>query len=154
AASCRSRRCERALQPIWSSTSGVKPWRNTSPSLSAARKSAASISTARHRHWCSEGRVLGKLITSLDDPQVVVKLMAAVGDPDLLARLMGAAEASGRSPAEIVASAVRQFADTASDDLWTQLIGLMNRAEDPGIAALKAILVKCLPENGKTEMHL
>ena len=94
--------------------------------------------------------MLGNLIGSLDDPKLVTQLVAAFDDRDLLARLTAAAEGSGRSPAEIVASAVRQFVDTASDDLWTQLIGLMNRAEDPALAALKAILVKCLPEARKT----
>ncbi|WP_281004751.1 hypothetical protein [Mesorhizobium hawassense] len=40
--------------------------------------------------------------------------------------------------------------DTASDDLWTQLIGIMNRAQDPGLAAMRAILDKALPRTGKT----
>ena len=46
---------------------------------------------------------------------------------------------------QLVASAVRSFLDTASDDLWTQLIGIMNRAEDPGLAAMRAILTKAFP---------
>jgi hypothetical protein len=40
---------------------------------------------------------------------------------------------------------VRSFVETASDDLWTQLVGIMNRAEDPGLAAMRAILVKAFP---------
>jgi hypothetical protein len=98
--------------------------------------------------------MLGDLIAALDDPKVVMSLLAAFDDPDLLVRLTAIAEVSGRSPAEIVASAVREFVDTASDDLWMQLIGLMNSAEDPGLAALKAILVKCLRENRESEMHV
>jgi hypothetical protein len=52
---------------------------------------------------------------------------------------------AGQSQAQLVASAVRSFLDTASDDLWTQLIGIMNRAEDPGLAAMRAILTKAFP---------
>lgn len=96
--------------------------------------------------------MLGNLIASLDDPKVVMNLLAAFDDRELLVRLAAAAGESGRSPAEIVASAVRQFVDTASDDLWTQLIGHMNNAKDPGLASLKAILVKNLPETRKSEI--
>jgi hypothetical protein len=88
--------------------------------------------------------VLGRLIQSLDDPAVAGALLASLDDPALAARLAAAAEASGRPPADIVASVVRGFVDTASDDHWTQLIGIMNRAEDPGLAALRAILSKGL----------
>ncbi|WP_292269483.1 hypothetical protein [Mesorhizobium sp.] len=77
-------------------------------------------------------------------------IVAAFDEPTLLARLAAAANEAGRSPADIAGSAVRHFVDTASDDLWTLLIGLMNRAQDPGLAALRAILDKSLPGTGKT----
>lgn len=89
--------------------------------------------------------MLGNLIASLEDPRVAMGLVAAFDEPVLLTRLAAAADASGRLPAEIVGSAVRNFLDTATDDHWTQLIGLMNRAEDPGLAAMRAILEKSLP---------
>ncbi|TPN51515.1 hypothetical protein [Mesorhizobium sp. B1-1-7] len=89
--------------------------------------------------------MLGNLIASLEDPRVAMGLVEAFDEPVLLTRLAAAAEASGRLPAEIVGSAVRNFLDTASDDHWTQLIGLMNRAKDPGLAAMRAILEKSLP---------
>jgi len=88
--------------------------------------------------------MLGKLIAHLDDPKVAMTLMAAYDDPALHVRLAAAAEASGRLPADIVSSTVLNFVETASDDLWTQLIGLMNRAEDPSLAAIRAILMKSL----------
>jgi hypothetical protein len=94
--------------------------------------------------------MLGNLIASLEDPKAAMAIIAAFNEPALLARLAAAADASGRSPADIVGSAVRNFVDTASDDLWTQLIGLMNRAEDPGLAAMRAILEKALPGAGET----
>jgi len=88
--------------------------------------------------------MLGNLIASLDDPNAAMAIVAAIDKPALAARLTAAADASGRSPADIVGSAVRNFVDTASDDLWTQLIGIMNRAQDPSLAAMRAILEKTL----------
>lgn len=89
--------------------------------------------------------MLGQLIASLDDPDVTHGLLAALGDPSLLERLSAAAGSAGQSQSEIVSSAVRSFVETASDDLWTQLIGIMSRAEDPGLATLHAILRKAFP---------
>lgn len=94
--------------------------------------------------------MLGNLIASLEDPKAAMAIIAAFNEPALLARLAAAADASGRSPADIVGSAVRNFVDTAPDDLWTQLIGLMNRAQDPSLAAMRAILEKALPGAGET----
>jgi len=90
--------------------------------------------------------VLGALIASLDDPEVAAGVVAALEDPVLDARIVAAAAASGQTPAGIVAATVRGFLDTASDDHWVQLIGIMNRAADPGLAAFRAILSKTLPE--------
>lgn len=90
--------------------------------------------------------MLGDLIASLDDPKVAMGLVATLDEPALLTRLTNAAEESGRLPADIVSSAVRHFMETAPDDLWTQLIGIMNRAEDPGLMAMRAILEKTLPQ--------
>ncbi len=87
----------------------------------------------------------GRLIDALDDPDVALHLLAALEQPALSARLAAAAEEAGRSAADIVASAVRGFLDTASDDHWLQLVGIMNRARDPGLAAVRAILDKALP---------
>jgi hypothetical protein len=94
--------------------------------------------------------MLGNLIASLEDPDAAMSIVAAIDEPALAARLTAAADASGRSPADIVGSAVRNFVDTASDDLWTQLIGVMNRAQDPSLAAMRAILEKALPGKHET----
>lgn len=90
--------------------------------------------------------MLGRLIESLDDPTVALDLVGALGEPSLLRRLAAAAAADARPPAELIASAVRGFLDTGSDDHWLQLVGIMNRADDPGLAALRAILEKVLPK--------
>ena len=85
--------------------------------------------------------MLGAIIDRLEDPQVVAALLRALGDVELPARLPNDAEQA----AETVAAAVRGFLDTASDDHWVQLIGIMSRAPDPALAALRAILAKALP---------
>lgn len=90
--------------------------------------------------------MLGRLIDSLDDPKVALGLVEALGDPALSERLTAAAQAANRPAAEIMSSTVRGFLDTASDDHYVQLVGIMSRAEDPGLAALRAILVSALPE--------
>ncbi len=91
--------------------------------------------------------MLGNMIASLDDPKVAMDLLAALDEPALLTRLTVAAAESGRLPADIVGSAVRNFMETAPDDLWTQLISMMNHAEDPGLTAMRAILDRALPQN-------
>ena len=48
-----------------------------------------------------------------------------------------------------MASALRYFMETASEDYWVQLIGIMSRAEDPGLAAIRAILTKALPDTAE-----
>ncbi len=90
--------------------------------------------------------MFGALIDSLDDPVVAAGLIQALDAPALGARLFMAAGEAQVESAEFIATTVRDFLETASDDHWVQLIGIMNRAEDPGLAALRAILMKSLPE--------
>jgi hypothetical protein len=92
--------------------------------------------------------VLGKLIESLDEPAVTLKLVAVLADPELETRIETFAEAAGRPVADIVATTVRNFLNAASDDHWVQLVGIMNRAEEPGLAALRAILTSAFPKAG------
>jgi hypothetical protein len=89
--------------------------------------------------------MLGQLIASLDDPEVALGLLAALEAPALSERVAAAADAAGRPVPDIVASTVRGFLDAASDDHWLQLVGIMSRARDPGLAAIRAILDKALP---------
>lgn len=89
--------------------------------------------------------MLGKLIDDLDDPNVVLDLVAALDAPDLLTRIGRVAEAEGLTPLAYLAASVRTFVDEASDDIWLQLVGIMNRAEDPSLAAMRAILEAVLP---------
>ena len=60
-----------------------------------------------------------------------------------------AAAAEGQTPSAYLAVSVRIFVDTASDDAWLQLVGIMNRAADPSLAAMRAIVEAVLPAEGK-----
>jgi hypothetical protein len=91
--------------------------------------------------------MLGRLIDNLENPDVMLGLVAVLDAPDLLKRIGRAAEADGRSPSDYLAISVRAFVDQASDDVWLQLVGIMNRAEDPSLAALRAILDAILPSD-------
>ncbi|MEW6644914.1 MAG: hypothetical protein AB1586_30720 [Pseudomonadota bacterium] len=93
--------------------------------------------------------MFGQLIAELDNPSVASGLAAALDQPSLMKRLASAAAAEARPAADVMASTVRGFLEVASDDDWLQLIGIMNRAEDPSLAALRAILDKALPAGGE-----
>jgi hypothetical protein len=89
--------------------------------------------------------MLGALIDSLDDPKVAESLLGALDAPVLCERLQRAAAREAAPVAQVMASTIRYFMETASEDHWVQLIGIMNRAEDPALAAIRAILTKALP---------
>ncbi|MBB3289101.1 MULTISPECIES: hypothetical protein [unclassified Rhizobium] len=93
--------------------------------------------------------MLGSLIASLDNPQTAAALIGAVGMEGLATRVEKAAADEAMEPAAYLAAVVRSFMETASDDHFVQLVGIMNRADDPGFAAIRAILHKVLPEEGE-----
>jgi hypothetical protein len=93
--------------------------------------------------------MLGALIDSLDDPKVAERLLVRLDAPALSRRLGEAAARDGVPVAQVMASTLRYFMETASEDHWVQLIGIMSRAQDPGLAAIRAILTKALPETAE-----
>ena len=90
--------------------------------------------------------MLGHLIAALDRPEVADRLLATLDAPELKTRVDEVAGASGRNASELVAASVRGFIDTASDEDWVQLIAIMGRADNPGLAAMRAILERTLPD--------
>jgi hypothetical protein len=42
--------------------------------------------------------------------------------------------------AEFAAGAVREFVEHAEDDLWFQLLTVIRKSEEPGLAAVQTIL--------------
>lgn len=87
--------------------------------------------------------MLGEIVDRLDNPAIAAALLRQLDEPDLEVRLAVIGE--GQPSAEAMAAMVRRFLDTASDDHWVRLIGIMSRAEDPALEALRAILHASLP---------
>jgi len=83
--------------------------------------------------------MLGDLIAKLDRPGVAAAVLATL-DPVIAGQIEKRAAAEAMPVADFVAGAVRDFVERADDDLWFQLITVMRKAEDPGIAAIHAIL--------------
>ena len=81
--------------------------------------------------------LLGDLLSRFDDEAVAAETILRVGDLALIAALTRNAESLDLSLGAYAAQAVRQYADNASDEEWTTLIGQMGRAEDPGATFLK-----------------
>jgi len=83
--------------------------------------------------------MLGDLIANLDRPGVAAAVLETL-DPPLAAQIEKRAAAEAMTPADFVTGVVRDFVERADDDLWFQLLTVMRKAEDPGLAAIHAIL--------------
>jgi hypothetical protein len=83
--------------------------------------------------------MLGTLIARLDDPDVAADTLRLL-EPELVEAIRLRAAASSMEVPDFVAGAVRMFVDTADDDLWFQLITVIRKAQDPGLAAVQTIL--------------
>jgi hypothetical protein len=87
--------------------------------------------------------MFGELIAQLDQPEVAAEALAVLEDEELESTIRQYAAANDIAIADCMAGIVRGFLDQADDDAWLQLVGIMGRAEDPGLAALGAILRYC-----------
>jgi hypothetical protein len=83
--------------------------------------------------------MLGELIDQLDDPETVTAVVATLA-PQVRADLTRRANDLSMSLEAFVAGAVREFVESANDDLWFQLMTVMRSSEDPGLAAVQTIL--------------
>jgi hypothetical protein len=83
--------------------------------------------------------MLGDLIANLDRPNVAAAVLATM-DPMVAARIDRRAAAAAMGVADFAADAVRDFLDRADDELWLQLLTIMRKTENPGLAAVQAIL--------------
>ena len=81
--------------------------------------------------------LLGDLLASFEDDAVAAEAALRLGDLTTLNRMRQYAEESGTSIGEYAQSAVRRFADGASDEEWVSLLGAMGRTDDPGAVCLK-----------------
>jgi len=83
--------------------------------------------------------MLGDLITHLDRPDVAANVLTTL-DPIVALQIAKRAAAETMTSADFVAGAVRDFVERADDDLWFQLLTIIRKAEDPGLAAIQTIL--------------
>lgn len=83
--------------------------------------------------------MLGELIARLDHPSVTDGVLATL-DPELILEIQQRASAARIDVAGFTAGAVREFVDRADDDLWFQLLTVIRKADDPGLAAVQTIL--------------
>ena len=83
--------------------------------------------------------MLGDLIANLDRPDVAAAVLTTL-DPIVATRIERRAAAAAMGVADFAAGAVRDFVERADDERWLQLLTIMRKAENPGLAAIQAIL--------------
>ena len=81
--------------------------------------------------------MLGDILARLTDETTAVETILGAGDLTLLAVVKERAAAEGLNLAACVTYTVQRYTHEASDEEWVTLIGLMNRANDPGALCLK-----------------
>jgi hypothetical protein len=81
--------------------------------------------------------VLGEILARLTDETTAVETILGAGDLALLSAVKEQATAEGLDLAACVTQTVQRYTHEASDEEWVTLIGLMNRANDPGAICLK-----------------
>jgi hypothetical protein len=85
--------------------------------------------------------MLGQVIERLDDEAFATEAMIALEDLALLAEVDRAARDFDETPATYAAGAARRFAAHATDDEWLALMSAVARADDPGVACLRRMLL-------------
>jgi hypothetical protein len=81
--------------------------------------------------------LFGELVTRLTDDAVAEETILSISSLPTLASLRDQAAAEGETLGEYAASAVRRYLSVASDEEWITLMGVMERAPDPGAACLR-----------------
>ena len=83
--------------------------------------------------------MLGDLIANLDRPDVTAAVLTTL-DPIVATRIEQRAAAAAMAVADFAARTVRDFVEQADDERWFQLLTIIRKAENPGVAAIQAIL--------------
>jgi hypothetical protein len=83
--------------------------------------------------------MLGDVIANLDRPNIAAAVLTTL-DPIVATRIERRAAAAAMSVADFAAGAVRDLVERADDEHWFQLLTIMRKAENPGLAAIQAIL--------------
>ncbi|ACL57108.1 hypothetical protein [Methylobacterium nodulans] len=92
--------------------------------------------------------LLGDIIAHLDDEAVATETLVRLDDLVLLGRVQESAADEGLTPGEFAARAVRQFSDTASDEDWVTMLGIMGQTPEPGLACLRRMVEYALRPPG------
>lgn len=90
--------------------------------------------------------MLGDLLAKLSDEAVALEAILGAGDPKLVSAARDRAAAEQLTLGAYVARSVQRYASAASDEEWVTLLGLLNRAADPGGVCLKRALAHALAE--------
>jgi hypothetical protein len=89
--------------------------------------------------------MLGDLIAQLDEPQISAALLTKL-PPELVMQIEERAAAVSMTSADFAAGAVRAFMEEGDDELWFQLLTIIRKSDDPGIAAVQTILTWVVTE--------
>lgn len=92
---------------------------------------------------------MGEIIGRFSDEAVAAEALLGLADLSLVAKVGAMAERFEETPADYVAGAVRRFARAAEGEDWLALMTALEKADDPGMAALRGMLVWSLREDGK-----
>jgi hypothetical protein len=90
--------------------------------------------------------MLGDLLASLGDETIAVETILSAGDLKLLTAAQELAAAEGLELGSYVTQTVQRYASEASHEEWLTLMGLLNRAQDPGAICIKRALEHALRE--------
>src|SRR5262252_5105512 len=77
--------------------------------------------------------MLGDLIANLDRPDIAAAVLATL-DPIVATRIEQRAAAAAMAVADFTAGAVRDLVEQADDERWFQLLTIIHKAENPGVA--------------------
>ena len=89
--------------------------------------------------------LLGELIARLKDETVAGEALVSLGNLAMVARLVALAAERNVPVGQLVAQAVGQFVNGASDEEWLSLVGHMSGAADPGRVFLHRVLMNAAP---------
>jgi len=89
--------------------------------------------------------MLGELIAELDRPDVADGIITTLPS-DVARRIEHRSAAASMTVADFVAGAVREFLESAGDDLWFQLLTIVRKSDAPGLSAVQTILTWVVTE--------
>jgi hypothetical protein len=89
--------------------------------------------------------MLGDLIAQLDRPGVAASVLSTL-DPGVIGQIERRAAAASMAAPDFAAGAVREFIERGDDELWFQLLTIIRKSDDPGLAAIQTILMWAVRE--------